>query len=97
MSHPSVPSPCTRNCCLDADDRCLGCLRTLAEIAAWGAQSDAERLETLERCRQRAAQAGLGVCLALQGEGEPEGAADPKLALDSDRATVGLDERLCDR
>ncbi len=36
------PSPCTGVCTLDADDRCLGCGRTLDEIAAWGSM-DADR------------------------------------------------------
>jgi predicted Fe-S protein YdhL (DUF1289 family) len=28
-------SPCVRNCCLDGDDVCLGCGRSLDEILAW--------------------------------------------------------------
>jgi len=28
-------SPCVRNCCLDGDDVCLGCGRTIDEILAW--------------------------------------------------------------
>ncbi len=31
----SADSPCTLVCTLDADDVCLGCARTLDEIAAW--------------------------------------------------------------
>lgn len=40
-----VPSPCVRTCTLDpATDVCLGCLRTLDEIKAWGSLSpDAKR------------------------------------------------------
>lgn len=35
-----VPSPCVRVCTLDpATDMCVGCLRTLDEIRAWGALS----------------------------------------------------------
>ncbi|NQY26373.1 MAG: DUF1289 domain-containing protein [Piscirickettsiaceae bacterium] len=31
-----IPSPCIKNCCLDSDDICLGCLRSLEEIMLWG-------------------------------------------------------------
>lgn len=48
-----VLSPCVRNCCLDTDDVCLGCFRTLGEICGWSASTDAERLEILARCAQR--------------------------------------------
>ena len=50
-----IESPCVRNCCLDDRDVCLGCHRTLQEICGWEAASRAEKLEILERCRQRAA------------------------------------------
>ncbi|MFW5425887.1 MAG: DUF1289 domain-containing protein [Methylophagaceae bacterium] len=29
-------SPCIRNCCLDDNDICLGCFRSLDEIVLWG-------------------------------------------------------------
>ena len=48
-----VESPCIRMCCLDDEDVCLGCYRTLTEICGWSAASDEERLEILERCRER--------------------------------------------
>ena len=33
---PAEPaSPCIRQCCLDQNDICLGCQRTLSEILAW--------------------------------------------------------------
>lgn len=28
-------APCQRNCCLDQDDICLGCGRSLTEICGW--------------------------------------------------------------
>ncbi|MVW73848.1 DUF1289 domain-containing protein [Pseudomonas xionganensis] len=31
-----MASPCRRQCCLDEQDICLGCGRSLAEILAWG-------------------------------------------------------------
>ncbi len=39
-----VPSPCRRQCTLDeATLRCLGCLRTLAEIKAWRTMAPADQ------------------------------------------------------
>lgn len=48
-----VGSPCVRNCCLDDDDVCLGCFRTLGEITGWNDASEEERRAILERARQR--------------------------------------------
>ena len=48
-----VPSPCVRNCCLDHDNVCMGCFRTLKEICAWHDAPDAEKIETLMRTRAR--------------------------------------------
>ncbi|WP_090198386.1 DUF1289 domain-containing protein [Pseudomonas pohangensis] len=36
-------SPCVRNCCLDDEDICLGCGRSLGEILEWSAAGDARR------------------------------------------------------
>jgi uncharacterized protein len=49
----AVPSPCVRNCCLDTDDICLGCYRSLSEIVRWSEASDDERNEILSKCRLR--------------------------------------------
>ena len=46
-------NPCVKNCCLDPDDICLGCFRTLNEILAWRAMSDQEKQATLILCNQR--------------------------------------------
>ena len=44
MSEP-VASPCTKVCVIEPRSGwCEGCMRTLSEIAAWGAISDGERL-----------------------------------------------------
>jgi predicted Fe-S protein YdhL (DUF1289 family) len=41
-------SPCTKVCVMDAENRyCLGCARTLDEIARWGEMTDDERAETM--------------------------------------------------
>ena len=39
-----VPSPCISVCRMDsAGELCLGCLRTLDEVAAWGRMGDADK------------------------------------------------------
>ena len=44
VSTTTVPSPCTNVCRIDARTGwCEGCARTLAEISAWSAMSDAEK------------------------------------------------------
>jgi len=40
-------SPCNQICTLDADDVCLGCGRTIDEIAAWGTLPLAARVAIL--------------------------------------------------
>ena len=49
----SPASPCVRNCCLDQDDVCMGCFRSITEICAWHQAPDAEKVATLIRCRGR--------------------------------------------
>lgn len=57
MSDPAaggVPSPCIDVCRMDARSGwCEGCLRTLDEIAAWGALDDAARRAVLAQLPQR--------------------------------------------
>ncbi len=44
LKEVAVTSPCINVCTLDpATHVCLGCFRTIGEIAAWGAASNAER------------------------------------------------------
>jgi uncharacterized protein len=53
-----VPSPCNAVCRMDqATGWCLGCLRSLDEIAAWGALADPQRRAVWRRLEARAAQA----------------------------------------
>ena len=41
-------SPCNKVCVMDSEGRyCLGCVRTLDEIARWGGMDDAERERVL--------------------------------------------------
>lgn len=50
---PKVESPCIRNCCLNDDDICMGCFRTLDEIKAWLSLTDREKFEVLRKCQER--------------------------------------------
>lgn len=45
--------PCVRNCCLDNDDICLGCFRTLQEILGWNEADEPTRRAILALAEQR--------------------------------------------
>jgi len=50
-----VPSPCVNVCQMDPrSGLCLGCRRTLREIADWLEMTAEEKLAVLERVAQRA-------------------------------------------
>jgi predicted Fe-S protein YdhL (DUF1289 family) len=49
----AVASPCVNICRLDAQNLCIGCRRTLSEIAEWSHASDARRLEILSSLKTR--------------------------------------------
>jgi predicted Fe-S protein YdhL (DUF1289 family) len=53
----NVQSPCTRNCCLNENDICLGCFRSLSEILIWGQASSVERNAILLSAKERAKEA----------------------------------------
>lgn len=53
----AVASPCTSVCSLDAATGwCVGCLRTMDEIAAWGRLDDAGKRTVLKRLLSRRAE-----------------------------------------
>jgi predicted Fe-S protein YdhL (DUF1289 family) len=54
-----VETPCVNICTLDArSGRCLGCARTLDEIARWGSMSSAERARIMSKLPGRRECAG---------------------------------------
>ncbi|APR67336.1 hypothetical protein MGWOODY_Tha2415 [hydrothermal vent metagenome] len=58
MSDPTdntsqIGSPCVRNCCLDANDVCVGCGRSLAEILAWHNASVEDKTRILAESQRR--------------------------------------------
>ncbi len=50
---PVIESPCVRNCCLNDEDICLGCFRSLREITRWGTLDDHGKQLILESVAQR--------------------------------------------
>lgn len=53
-----VRSPCVSICALDEADICVGCQRTVDEIARWGRMTNDERRAVLTRCIERARESG---------------------------------------
>ena len=58
MTPPAVPlprieSPCINVCTLDAQKVCIGCGRTIEEIAVWSRLGDEERRAVCERAQER--------------------------------------------
>jgi uncharacterized protein len=50
---PRVESPCINVCTLDAQQVCMGCGRTIEEIAAWARMSAEEQRAVCERAAKR--------------------------------------------
>lgn len=48
-----VDSPCVRNCCLNDEDICIGCFRSLQEITRWGTLNSQDKQRVLELVAQR--------------------------------------------
>jgi uncharacterized protein len=58
MSAPTISTPCVKVCVIDPHAAlCIGCGRTVAEIAAWAAMSEAERLAVMAALDRRMAAA----------------------------------------
>jgi len=55
---PDLPpaSPCINICILDAHGYCVGCYRTIEEIAAWGRMSASDQRAVLRLLGKRAAE-----------------------------------------
>ncbi|MBU1296618.1 MAG: DUF1289 domain-containing protein [Gammaproteobacteria bacterium] len=49
----TIKSPCIRHCCLDGDDVCVGCYRTITEIMDWQKSTQSEKLDILANCSIR--------------------------------------------
>ncbi|MBI5926608.1 MAG: DUF1289 domain-containing protein [Aquabacterium sp.] len=53
-----VASPCVRLCTLNAQDVCVGCGRTLADITGWTKMSEAEKQACVAQARATLQQLG---------------------------------------
>ena len=63
-------SPCIKVCTIEpVTGRCVGCARTLAEIAAWAGLSEAERVRIMLELPARRGQGGPRLDASLAGEG----------------------------
>lgn len=60
-----VQSPCVRNCCLDNDDVCMGCGRTINEITGWHHAEDAEKQAICQRAAVRLQQRFAAISLRV--------------------------------
>jgi predicted Fe-S protein YdhL (DUF1289 family) len=53
LSESPVPSPCIDICRLDDRGLCVGCRRTIDEIAEWSRASEARRRQILSELQHR--------------------------------------------
>jgi predicted Fe-S protein YdhL (DUF1289 family) len=66
-----IPSPCTSVCAIDAATGwCVGCLRTIDEIAAWGGLDGAAKRALWKRLPARRAELARG---QAESAGAPAG------------------------
>ncbi|WJG10829.1 DUF1289 domain-containing protein [Aliiglaciecola sp. LCG003] len=49
----SIPSPCIRNCCLDRQDICVGCFRSIDEILRWSNASFNQQQQIMKAAELR--------------------------------------------
>lgn len=61
MTQTAPTSPCLNICVLDAGRTCIGCRRTLDEIARWGRMSAAEQWQVIARIESEQSRHGLPV------------------------------------
>jgi predicted Fe-S protein YdhL (DUF1289 family) len=53
QSTANIQSPCVNNCCLDENDICLGCFRSIDEIMGWYEATNEQKVIVLTHCEQR--------------------------------------------
>ncbi len=51
----ATASPCVRNCCLNEDDICLGCFRSLEDIVGWSRATEQQKQDILRLTEVRKA------------------------------------------
>lgn len=69
----AVASPCINVCRMDdVSGLCVGCWRTIDEIAGWASRSEAQRIEVLAKVEKRRGDGSLNGA-ELRGECAREG------------------------
>ena len=53
LNKDQLSSPCVRQCCLNNDDICLGCFRSLEEIRSWTEVDEQTRQRFLANAKRR--------------------------------------------
>jgi uncharacterized protein len=70
LDQPRMLSPCIKVCTIEAaTGLCVGCARTLAEIAAWSALSEGERARIMTELPARRSRTGPHMEVSLQVDG----------------------------
>jgi len=54
-NNKNVITPCVGRCDLDENDICMGCYRSVAEIAGWVDKSEDEKIDIVIRCKKKIA------------------------------------------
>jgi len=49
----TIEKPCIKKCCLNEDDICLGCFRTLDDMRCWHTSSLDEKVKMLTLAQKR--------------------------------------------
>lgn len=52
-TEPEIKSPCMHLCCLDEQDVCIGCHRSVKEITAWSRMDYQQKKETMVKVVER--------------------------------------------
>jgi len=52
-SNSKTESPCSRNCCLNQENICMGCFRHIDEIVAWHSFSEQDKKQLMLVCQKR--------------------------------------------
>lgn len=50
---PTIDKPCIRQCCLNEDDICMGCFRTLDDMKIWHKATQNEKMQILQAAFRR--------------------------------------------
>lgn len=58
MMKKKIKSPCQLICTYDSDKICVGCFRSLEEVAKWDSYSEDQKKEVIDNTHKRRAERG---------------------------------------